>query len=70
MQGNFLYIVPVVAFDESIRSVTRISLLYSFSSVIFGLILGGTVFKVRCLKPFIVAGKCLFMVAFGILIDY
>jgi SIT family siderophore-iron:H+ symporter-like MFS transporter len=70
MQGDFLYTVLVVAFDESIKSATRISSLYSFSSVIVGLILGGIVFKVRRLKPFIVAGTCLFMVAFGLLINY
>lgn len=70
MQGDFLYTVLVVAFDESIKSATRISSLYSFSSVIVGLILGGIVFKVRRLKPFIIAGTCLFMVAFGLLINY
>ncbi|KAI8942966.1 ferrioxamine B transporter [Plenodomus lindquistii] len=70
MQGDFLYTVLVVAFDESIKSATRISSLYSFSSVITGLILGGIVFRVRRLKPFIVAGTCLFMVAFGLLIHY
>ncbi|KAF1912070.1 siderochrome-iron transporter-like protein Sit1 [Ampelomyces quisqualis] len=70
MQGDFLYTVLVVAFDESIKSATRISSLYSFSSVIVGLVLGGVVFKVRRLKPFIVMGTCLFMVAFGLLINY
>jgi SIT family siderophore-iron:H+ symporter-like MFS transporter len=70
MQGDFLYTVLVVAFDESIKSATRISSLYSFSSVIVGLILGAIVFKVRRLKPFIVAGTILFMVAFGLLIKY
>ncbi|CAG5177754.1 uncharacterized protein ALTATR162_LOCUS8362 [Alternaria atra] len=70
MQGDFLYTVLVVAFDESIKSATRISSLYSFTSVITGLILGGIVFKVRRLKPFIIAGTCLFVVAFGLLIRF
>ncbi|KAF2013596.1 siderochrome-iron transporter-like protein Sit1 [Aaosphaeria arxii CBS 175.79] len=70
MQGDFLYTVLVVAFDESIKSATRISSLYSFSSVVTGLILGAIVFRVRRLKPFIVAGTVLFMVAFGLLIHY
>ena len=70
MQGDFLYTVLVVAFGESVKSATRISSLYSFSSVITGLILGGIVFKVRRLKPFIIAGTCLFVVAFGLLIHY
>ncbi|KAH7392045.1 siderochrome-iron transporter-like protein Sit1 [Phaeosphaeria sp. MPI-PUGE-AT-0046c] len=70
MQGDFLYTVLIVAFDESIKSATRITSLYSFSSVLTGLALGLVVFKVRRLKPFIVAGTCLFMVAFGLLIHF
>lgn len=70
MQGDFLYTVLVVAFDESVKSATRITSLYSFSSVLTGLTLGLIVFKVRRLKPFIVAGTCLFMVAFGLLIHF
>lgn len=70
MQGDFLYTVLVVSFNESVKSATRISSLYSFSSVITGLILGLIVFRVRRLKPFIVFGTCLFMVAFGLLIHY
>ncbi|KZM19443.1 transmembrane transport [Ascochyta rabiei] len=70
MQGDFLYTVLVVSFNESIKSATRISSLYSFSSVITGLLLGLIVFRVRRLKPFIVLGTCLFTVAFGLLIRY
>lgn len=70
MQGDFLYTVLVVAFNESVKSATRISSLYSFSSVITGLILGMVVYRVRRLKPFIVFGTCLFLVAFGLLIHY
>jgi MFS transporter, SIT family, siderophore-iron:H+ symporter len=70
MQGDFLYTVLVVAFDESVKSATRILSLYSFTSVLTGLILGAIVFRVRRLKPFIVAGTCLFMVAFGLLIHF
>jgi len=42
----------------------------SFSSVISGIFLGMVVYKVRYLKPFILFGTCLFMVAFGLLIHY
>lgn len=42
----------------------------SFVSVITGCILGFVVLKVRRLKPFIVMGTVLFMVAFGLLIRY
>ncbi|KAL4757878.1 putative siderochrome-iron transporter Sit1 [Aspergillus foveolatus] len=67
LQGNYLYTVLMVSFDESNLSATRISSLYSFASVITGCMLGAIVIKVRRLKPFIVAGTCLFTVAFGIL---
>ncbi|KAG9251642.1 major facilitator superfamily domain-containing protein [Emericellopsis atlantica] len=70
MQGDFLYTVLVVAFDFSVADATRISSLYSFTSVIVGPLLGLIVIKVRRLKWFIVAGTSLFMVAFGLLIHY
>ncbi|EEP77330.1 hypothetical protein UREG_02179 [Uncinocarpus reesii 1704] len=70
MQGDFLYTVLIVAFNESIKSATRITSLYSFTSVITGCIAGLIVYRVRRLKPFIVAGTLLFMVAFGLLIHY
>jgi SIT family siderophore-iron:H+ symporter-like MFS transporter len=70
MQGSYLYPVLIVAFDESVLSATRITSLYSFASVITGTLLGVVVYRVRQLKPFIVFGCCLFMVAFGLLIRY
>ncbi|ODM14539.1 hypothetical protein SI65_10025 [Aspergillus cristatus] len=70
LQGNYLYTVLVVSFDESITSATRIISLYSFASVITGCVLGFVILKVRRLKVFIVAGTLLFSVAFGILIYF
>jgi SIT family siderophore-iron:H+ symporter-like MFS transporter len=70
MQGDYLYTVLIVAFDFSIMGATRISSLYSFCSVVAGFALGMVVYKVRRLKWFIVAGTCLFLVAFGLLIHY
>jgi SIT family siderophore-iron:H+ symporter-like MFS transporter len=70
LQGDYLYTVLIVAFDFSILSATRVSSLYSFVSVITGFTLGAIVFKVRRLKPFILAGTTLFLVAFGLLIHY
>lgn len=70
MQGDYLFTVLRVAFDFSVVSATRITSLYSFVSVITGVLLGLLVYKVRRLKIFIVLGTCLFMVAFGILIHY
>ncbi|KAL5356819.1 major facilitator superfamily domain-containing protein [Aspergillus floccosus] len=70
IQGEYLYTVLVVSFGESVMSATRITSLYSFTSVITGCILGVIVLKVKRLKPFIVAGTLLFMVAYGILIYF
>ncbi|KIW29602.1 uncharacterized protein PV07_05408 [Cladophialophora immunda] len=70
MQGDYLYTVLIIAFDFSIMGATRITSLYSFTSVVTGFLLGMVVYKVRRLKWFIVAGTCLFMVAFGLLIHY
>ncbi|EXJ93019.1 MFS transporter, SIT family, siderophore-iron:H+ symporter [Capronia epimyces CBS 606.96] len=70
MQGDYIFTVLRVAFDFSVKGATRVSSLYSFTSVIVGFVLGLIVYKVRRLKWFIVAGTCLFMVAFGLLIHY
>ncbi|KAI6762628.1 hypothetical protein HG530_008608 [Fusarium avenaceum] len=70
MQGDYLYTVLQVSFNFSIKASTRVQSLYSFASVITGTILGLIVYKVRRFKVFIVAGTCLFLVAFGLLIRY
>ncbi|PWY85571.1 MFS general substrate transporter [Aspergillus eucalypticola CBS 122712] len=70
LQNEYLYTVLIVSFGESITSATRIRSLYSFASVLTGSILGLVVYKARRLKPFIVGGTLLFMVAYGILIYY
>ena len=69
-QGDYLYTVLIVAFNFSILGATRILSLYSFCSVLVGFCLGAIVFRVRRLKPFIIAGTSLFLVAFGLLIYY
>lgn len=70
LQGDYLYPILIVAFDESALSAQRISSVYSFVSVIVGVVLGFVVRYTRRMKWFIVAGTCLFTVAFGILIYY
>lgn len=86
MQGDFLFTVLIVAFDQSIMSATRITSLYrlvwlylfgvsiakvdSFVSVFTSTVLGLIVLKVRRLKPFILAGCALMFVAFGMLIHF
>ncbi|KAK4046873.1 ferrioxamine B transporter [Microbotryomycetes sp. JL201] len=70
LQGDYLYTVLIVAFNESVKSATRITSLYSFTSVLVGVGLGVVVRFVRRLKPFMVAGTCIFILAFGLLIRY
>lgn len=70
LQGDYLYTVLVVAFNQSVATATRVTSFYSFFSVIAGVAVGGVVFFVRRLKPFIVFGTLLFMVAFGMLIEF
>lgn len=70
MQGDYLFTVLRVAFDQSIKSATRITSLFSFCSVLTGTILGMVVYKVRRIQPFIVFGTCLFMVAMGMLVHF
>ncbi|KAL1840499.1 hypothetical protein VTJ49DRAFT_412 [Mycothermus thermophilus] len=70
MQGDYLYSVLAIAFDFDTATATRVSSFYSFFSVLTGCILGYVVYHVRRLKVFIVAGTCLFLVAFGLLIRY
>ncbi|WVR08388.1 hypothetical protein IAU60_005443 [Kwoniella sp. DSM 27419] len=53
-----------------IKSATRIQNIYSFCSVVVGVILGLVIRRVRRLKWFIVAGTLLFVLAFGLLIRY
>lgn len=70
MQADYLFTVLIVGFDFSIKTATRITSLYSFTSVIIGPLLGVLVYYVRRLKMFIVAGTALFMIAFGLMIRY
>lgn len=60
----------IVAFDQSIISATRISGLYTFCSTLTGIILGLVIIKARRLKPFIVFGSIMYLIAFGLLIRF
>ncbi|KAG5951062.1 hypothetical protein E4U53_003855 [Claviceps sorghi] len=70
MQSDFLYTVLLVAFDFSVKAATRVTSLYSFTSVIVGPFLGLLVYKVKRLRVFVIAGTLLYTVAFGLLIHY
>lgn len=70
LTASFLYTVLVVGFDFSITAATRISSLYSFCAVTTGLILGIIISKVRRLKPFILIGVALWLIGYGLLVQY
>lgn len=70
MQGDYMYTVLVVAVNESIKSATRITSLYSFVSVITGTILGVFIIKIRRTKPFIVFGAAMWFLSFGLLVHF
>ncbi|KAJ5889044.1 hypothetical protein N7495_009085 [Penicillium taxi] len=70
LQADYLYTVLIVAFDFSVATATRILSFYSFFGLISGLVTGIIIYKVRRLKYFIVAGTCLFMVAYGLVIYF
>lgn len=70
LQGDYLYTVLIVSFDFSIAMATRVTNFYSFFSVVGGVITSGLIWYTRRLKYFIVAGTLLFLVAFGLLINY
>lgn len=65
-----MFSVLIVAFNESNKSANRITCLYSFTSVLTGVILGLVIYRVRRLKPFMVFGTALFLVAFGLMIKF
>lgn len=59
-----------MAFNQSEKAATRIAALYSFFSTLAGVAVGMVVYRVRRLKPFILFGTCLFLVALGLMIHY
>ncbi|KPM41438.1 hypothetical protein AK830_g5129 [Neonectria ditissima] len=69
-QADFLYTVLIVSFDFSIEAATRVASVYSFCAVAGGVSLGLVIFKVRRLKPFILGGLGLWLIAYGILIHF
>ncbi|CAE6471065.1 unnamed protein product [Rhizoctonia solani] len=70
LQGDFLYTVLAVSFDQSVTSATRITSLYSFTSVLVGAGAGLLIRKVRYIKPFVIAGTLVFILAMGLLIKF
>lgn len=70
LQGAYLYTLLLVSFDASVSTATRVTSLYSFCSVVAGIVLGGVFRVVRYIKWFAVAGTLLFIMALGLMVRY
>ncbi|GAV50883.1 hypothetical protein ZYGR_0AD00660 [Zygosaccharomyces rouxii] len=70
MAYDYLYTVMIVAVDESVKSATRISSLSAFVSTVFSPFFALYITRVTRLKPYIIAGCGLWMVAMGLLYHF
>lgn len=69
-QGDYLYYTTLVAFGKSIQQTIWTQNIYSFVSVIVGLIMGLAARYLRRLKCIVVIGAAIILIAFGILIRF
>ncbi|KAJ4376058.1 ferrioxamine B transporter [Neocucurbitaria cava] len=69
-QGDYLFSVLIMAFNESQKSATQITSVYSFVSVSVGIVAGLVIFKARHLKPIVIIGTIPYLTAFGLFIFY
>lgn len=69
-QGDYMYTVLVVGNNESVKSATRMTQLYSFVSVIVGIIVGLSMTRIRKLKFVIIFGCSMWLLAMGLLIHF
>ncbi|CAO3618017.1 unnamed protein product [Cunninghamella blakesleeana] len=70
MQGDYLYTVLLVSFNESSKSATRITSLYSFTAMLTGTIAGFVVRYVRRVKWCAVMGSILYCLGLGLMIKF
>ncbi|CAI4039341.1 hypothetical protein SMKI_08G0040 [Saccharomyces mikatae IFO 1815] len=70
MAADYLYTVMIVAVNESVKSATRISTLSSFVSTVASPFFALLVTRCTRLKPFIMFGCSLWMVAMGLLYHF
>ncbi|EDO16517.1 hypothetical protein Kpol_513p33 [Vanderwaltozyma polyspora DSM 70294] len=68
--STYLYTVLVVAVNESTKSATRITSLFTFVSVLTAFFLGFVVVKVRRTKEFIIFGIAMWYIAYGLFEHY
>ncbi|QEU58677.1 hypothetical protein KDRO_A06980 [Kluyveromyces lactis] len=70
MAAGYLYTILMVAVNESVTSATRISSVSTFTSTVFSPFFALFITRFTRLKPFIIAGCSLWMVAMGILFHF
>lgn len=70
VQSTYLYYTLIVSFGKSVEAATRTANVESFCEVIVGVSVGFAVRRFRVLKPFIIFGACLYVVAYGLLFKY
>ncbi|GAA5834491.1 hypothetical protein JCM9279_004331 [Rhodotorula babjevae] len=68
--GSYFYTYLLVAGEQSTLSATRIGSIASFTSTLTAAAMGIVVRYMRYLKPIIIAGFCIDVLAFGLMIRY
>ncbi|KAI9302418.1 MFS transporter [Cunninghamella echinulata] len=70
LQGEYLYTLLVVSFDESVQSATRIMAIYGFTSMVSGIVAGIGVRYTRRIKWSSILGSLLFLLGMGLMIKF
>ncbi|QLG72289.1 hypothetical protein HG535_0C06440 [Zygotorulaspora mrakii] len=70
LQGDYMFTVLLVAYNQSVLAATRISSMYSFVCIISGTLLGFAIVKARRTKYFIIFGIGCWFIAFGLLVHF
>ncbi|KAI9300231.1 hypothetical protein BJ944DRAFT_140305, partial [Cunninghamella echinulata] len=70
LQGDYLYTLLVVSFDEPTASATRIMAVYMFTTMVCGVIVGFIIRYTRRLKWSVVLGTMIFMLGLGLMIKF
>ncbi|CDR42044.1 CYFA0S08e02960g1_1 [Cyberlindnera fabianii] len=67
---DYLYAILIVAVNQTTKSATRISSLYSFADVLMAPFVAIVVAWVRRVKPFIVTGMVIWFISMGLMYHY
>ncbi|BGO99264.1 hypothetical protein NBRC10513v2_000368 [Rhodotorula toruloides] len=68
--GSYFYTYLLVAGDQTTLSATRITSIASFTGTLTAAVMGIVVRYIRVLKPVIILGFCIEVLAFGLMIRY